>query len=229
MTGTLEREADLRWTALAGALFAVSFLAGMLLLANFPLQLSFPDHVWTAWYEDGGNRARQLVGACLVVISSLAFVAFVAGFVSATKGAEQRGFSALLAQGSAVLFAAMAMAGGLTLAAVSAVVTFGPDASGTPDPEIMRFLDQAGAHGLIGLAGGWSAVVCVATLAMRARRSTLLPRWLSTAGGVSAVLLLASPAFGPLLVLPLWVLAATSVFWRRSEGAKSVSSADPAA
>lgn len=203
-----------RHTALGGGAFSALFVVGLVLLLSWPLQLGFPDQQWVAWYENGRNQVRQLVGLLLVVASSFAFVVFVAGFLHLTDDTDSRGPSSWVALAAAVLFAAMAMLGSMTLAAVSLVVAFGPDISATPDADVMRFLTQAGTHGLLGLGGGWSAAVCLAALSVRARRSGVLPQRLVTAGFVAAVLLLAGPAFVPLVVLALWVAAAAIVLRR---------------
>ena len=55
----------------------------------------------------------------------------------------------------------------------------------------------------------------LATISIAALRSRVLPRWLCIAGEAAAVILLFSVLFLPMVVLPLWVVAASVVLLSR--------------
>ena len=99
-----------------------------------------------------------------------------------------------------VTLAIAALVGG----AMSAGVTFAPDFE-PPGAELIRSLDQL-SIGIMLIGTGWSMAVTVALASWAARRSEMLPTWLSTAGLVIAALLLLSPMFLPFILVPLWAL-----------------------
>jgi hypothetical protein len=75
------------------------------------------------------------------------------------------------------------------------------------------------------VAGALSAGLFIGIAAYEARKSGILPGWLTVAGYVVAVLQLAGALFLPFALFPLWVLIASIVLVRR--GGKVVELGEP--
>jgi hypothetical protein len=203
-----------RWGAIAGIVFVVLLVAGILLSGQTP-EYDASDREWVEWFEDDGNTNRQVVSMFLLVASGFALICFLAVLTRQLR-ASNRPELVNVAIGAGLVLAALTVVAGIALNQVSAAITFGGGDGDYPIPraDVLRQSEQFG-FGVALLGAGWSAVLLVGATSLAARGTDLLPRWLVTVGYVAAVLLVVSVFFIPFALLPLWVLAVSIVMLRR--------------
>jgi hypothetical protein len=211
--GGARRDMSDRWTMLTGIAFTVLFVLGMLVGSDSP-DPDAPDAEWTEWFSDGGNRGAQIFSLFMLVLAAVAFTVFITGFVRRLRWDPAANESAAnLALYAGLVMAAMIAVGGVAKNQISGAVEFGD--MPLPSAEVLRTAEQFG-FGVILVAGGLFAAAAVLAASIAARNTSVVPSWLVTAGLVAGVILLFSVLFVPMIVLPLWVLAAAISVGRRS-------------
>jgi hypothetical protein len=209
----VETDADeARWSraaAIAGLVWVVLFVASFFIGGETP-DYDDPNREWVEWFDDSGHRASQVTAAFVAVAAALVFVMFLAGLVRRLRRLSPGEVLPTIVLGAGLVFVALSIASHITVAQVSAAITFsgGPDEYPIPSAGVLRQAEQLGI-GLGLLGGGWAAAVFVFTASLMARGTAAFPPWLTIAGLVVGILLLLSVFFTPLVLLPLWVLAAS--------------------
>ena len=200
------------WTPAAGALAAVTFVVGLLFIADSPDD-NDTDAQILAWYGDHGHRVGIVVGAFLLAFCGLFFLWFAGGLRQRLRAAEGPGGRLThIAFGGAVVFVAMLWIGAAALAAVPA----GQELGNLPPlqtADIARYLGSVG-FGSILLFGAFGAIALIDAVSIVIRRTGILPMWLAYLGFVAAVVLLFAVVFIPIVALPIWVLATSVVLFR---------------
>jgi len=187
-----------------GIAFVVLFVAGFMV---FPTPSDSKDTVkWERWWADSGHRAGAIIGAYLMVFGLLAFVWFMWGL---NQRLRDRG-GMMITFGT--VFVALAMTSALVRAAIPGGKQFGD--MPVPSGDLSRQFDNIG-FGVLLVAGALTVGAFIATASYLARRDAILPRWLTMAGYVVAVLQLAAAFFFPFILFPLWVLVVSIVLVRR--------------
>ena len=202
-----------------GIAFAVLFVAGFLV---FPTPSDEKDSAkWARWWTDSGHRTGAVIGAYLMVFALLAFVWFMWDL---NRRLRDRG-------GMMITFGTVFVTLGLVSALVRAAIPGGKLFGSTPIPpgaELARQFDNIGFAVLL-VAGALAAGAFTAAASYLAQRAEILPRWLTIAGYVVAVLMLAAGFFLPFVLFPLWVLVASIVLVRRTGRTGSGVSVAPSA
>ena len=192
------------WAMVSGVLFAVLFVAGMILGRDTPAG-DAPDEEWLQWFDDSGNRWQQIIGAMSLALAAMALVVFIAHLVHHLDTGRHAGAVATrVAHGAGLVLAAAIAIGGIGMNYVGAGIEIGE--LPVPAPDVARIAEHLG-FGVMLIVGGLFAALMVGAVSLAARGTGALPGWLVTAGMVVAVLLLASVMFIPMALLPLWVLA----------------------
>ena len=191
-----------RAAAAAGIAFALLTATSLILL-----RLSTPANPGSAgqWLSDSGRRQAVSVALNLVPFAGIAFLWFI-GVVRDRIGGREDRFFATVFLGSGLLFIAMffaaaALAGGLLGAANSHV-------SGAPGSDTLA-LGRGATSILLNVYSMRMAAVFTLTTVTIGRRTGIIPRWLSGAGLVTAVVLLVAVSFSSWveLLFPAWILA----------------------
>lgn len=199
---------------LAGIAFAVLFLVGIMTRGTTP-EYTESAESFASFFGDSGNRIQMIVGSYLMILAGLAFLWLLVNAYSRVRDAAASSSRLSLAMlTSGTLFVGLLLVAAIAMAAVPGSMSFG----GAPYPgaEFAIQMEQLG-FALLLLPGMLAAAICVASLSIAARNAKLLPSWLTTAGLVSAVILLFSPLFLPAVVLPLWILVVGIVSLRRQQ------------
>lgn len=208
---------EARWgraAAIAGVLYVVLFVAGILVSGTTP-DYDDPDREWVQWFEDGGHRAQQVIGAFLAVGAAFVFLVFLGGVWRRLRRLHPDAqLLPTIALGAGLVFVALSVASHIAFTSVSAAITFTGEDFPVPNADVLRTMEQFGI-GLGLLGGGWAAAVFVFTVGLAARGSAALPQWLAIAGLVVGVILLLTVFFLPLVLLMLWVLAVSVAMLRR--------------
>jgi hypothetical protein len=194
-----------RATAWSGILGAVLFTAGIFMVSNAPGGGSTNKvKDFTDFYNDSGKRATVLIGAYVLVFACLVLIVF---FTALHSRIRVHGESLTAASGyKAGLFGLTAIGiSGALLGAPAAVQTFGDN----------KFVGVLTAHAFAeaGFAtmlipGMLGVALAVFTLSLAGRRTGSIQGWLGIMGMVVAVLLLAALFFLPMVLFPIWLLAA---------------------
>ncbi len=197
-----------RFGLLAGALAAALWTAGVFLLegAGNPADPASGAPI-AEFYRD--DRVAILISATLHGLGGVLFLWFVASLRSALEAA-----------GAPRWLATAMLVGGTAGGAMMLLLTGGQSTGATTDSELLT-PDTATvfwrlAHGVF-VAAELALAVFLGALAILALRGVLLPRWLGWFGLVIAILLLIPPIgwAALLFLLPLWLIIASVVLWRR--------------
>lgn len=202
-----------RWAPLGGIIFIVLMVVGVGLLGDHP-DPDAPDDEITKYLGDSGNLQRNIIGAYAWVLAGIGFLLFLTHLRSVLRSAEGgTGTLSNLGFGAGLIFTALLMASGATIAGVAAAVEFrdAPDI----DPDFMRVLPQMG-YGMLLLGGGFAAIVLVLTTSVIGLQTGVFPQWLSWLGILAAIVLIFAIIFLPMIALLIWVLAVSIVLLMRS-------------
>lgn len=219
---------QLRRAMVAGIAFVVLFVVGVILnFTNTPETKSSETSAavaqkWVSYLSSSGHRTSLLVSGYLLILAGLAFVWFTIGLRAwlAPDASIGRLFSSLGVLGAGAM-AAAAMAG----TAVAGGVAFGNE----PVPQsgdTIRIVMGMTYPFLVVVFGLTSALLIVA-IAVTAKRSGALPRWLTYAGWLAVLGCLAG-VFGPPFLLPIvWYLVLSIVGFTRASPTSAVAGAPP--
>lgn len=195
-----------RIAAVSGLVFAVLFVAALVLLHRAP-SLSAPDSDYAAFYAGGGDVVFVAVGLYLVPLSGIAFLWHMTAMralldtLTPAPSAMAHGLHLL----SGVLFVAMVFAGTAAAGAIALAVYL--DQAPVADPGVARTLAAVG-YGLVFVfavrAGGMFAITTTTLL----RAGGVLSRPVTWIGYLLAGFLLLTATTNPAaaLVFPAWVL-----------------------
>ena len=203
-----------RWAPLGGIIFIVLLVIGVGLLGDHP-DPDAPEQEITDYLGDSGNHTRNIIGAYLWVLAGVGFLWFLTQLRSVLRSAEGgSGTLSNLGFGAGLIFTALLMTSGATIAAVAGAVEFrdAPDI----DPGFVRVLPQMG-YAMLLLGGGFSAIVLVLTTSVISLQTAVFPQWLAWLGVVAAIVLLFAIIFLPMVALLVWVLAVSIVLLMRRE------------
>jgi hypothetical protein len=195
-----------RRTALAAAIFVVTFVAGLFLVNNPDTDAS--PATFADFYAKSGNRLHLILAAVLLSASALAWIVTVNGL------RERLGdcVASRVATTAAAATAALIGVAGTMLAIIPAAMVFG--SAPAPGVDLARFLPQAG-YAALTLFAMPTAALTVTAIGIGALRTGALPRWLAYLGFAASVVLLASLEFFPMLLFVVWVIATAVVLARR--------------
>jgi hypothetical protein len=195
-----------RRTALAAAIFVVTFVAGLFLVNNPDTNSS--AGTFARFYAQSGNRVHLVLAAVLLSASAIAWIVTVNGLRERLgDGAATR-----IATTAAAATAALIGVAGTMLAAIPAAMAFG--SAPAPGTDMARFLPQAG-YAALTLFAMPTAALTVTAVCIAALRTGALPRWLAYFGFVASLALLGSLEFIPMLLFVIWVVATAVVLARR--------------
>jgi hypothetical protein len=202
-----------RWGGpIAGLLFSVLLVGGVLLMNSSTPADDDPDDEFVQFYDDSGNRVEQIVAAYILAGAGLAFLWFLNHLRQRLTLAAGTDWLAGLMAGSGVVFVALLYAAATAWVIISGSMEFGSTEIDQIDPSLMRLLPQLG-FGLLLIFGALSAAACIGAASWAILRTGTLPAWLGWLGVVAAIALLFAVIFLPLIALPIWVLAASVALW----------------
>src|SRR5689334_23379738 len=204
-----------KWGALAGILFGVLLVAGLLLATNTP-DTSESDARIIDWYNDSGNQAMAVIGAYLMVLGSLCALVFVTvglgpRLQAASRNETDRALASLLLP-VGIAMALCLMLGVMAVVAPAAQAMF----DGIPvDPGVARFLPSVG-YGSIMVAGALSGSALMAITSIHALRTGSLPTWFGWLGILRAPVVLGAIVCLPMAALPIWAVVGGVVLMMKS-------------
>jgi hypothetical protein len=206
------RPAVPRSAAGAGVVFAVLYVVVFQFLWDL-IEEGYTDHEVQALFADPGYRQRLFVGAFLVAVAGTALLWFLAALLGALRRADPDGDApAVTAFAAGCIYVALLFVSATLFTGYAAGILVG-ELSAPVDVALARVLNNLG-FTLLLIDGLFAAAVVVLITSLLARRTSLLPRWLTRAGLVVSPLLLLGAAYVPQFLVPLWVLAVSAVLLR---------------
>jgi hypothetical protein len=211
-TSTVAKDRGLRWGGIGGIVFAVAFVVGVLMMTDTP-EGDESNREWIGYYADSGNRTQILIGAIVLAVGTIGFLAFVSSLRERIRGSEAQEWLGTLMLMSSVAFVTLLGVFGTSLGAVAAAVEFG-DAPVPRSADIPRIVESIGFGALL-LFGMAAAGLLMVTVSAAGARTALLPRWLVVTGYIAGVIVIVGGLFFiPMALLVLWVLAVSIVMLR---------------
>ena len=194
-----------RWAPAAGSLFAVLFVAAVIISAGLDVGYELPEITQNFASEDYQSTAGFVF--ILILLGALCFLWFLAD-LTATMRSLSRGMFASLVPTAGVVFITALVAASATLFAP--LFNIGHSVLEGADPKTTATayaLLNGIALGLLGLAGIAGALLMSAAATV-AHRSGLLARWAEVLIVVGAVIAAIGTwmFFFPILLVVLWVL-----------------------
>lgn len=191
-----------RAAAAAGIIFAVLLICAFVLL-----KVSAPADPAAAgsWLTDSARRAAVTAGLNLVPFAGIAFLWFIGVIRDRIGGREDR-FFATVFLGSGLLFTGMLFVAAAVAAGLIAAATSRPPS--LPGPGVLA-LGRGSTSILLNVYCMRMAAVFTISTVTIARRTGIMPRWLSASGLVTAVVLLFGVGISDWveLLFPAWILA----------------------
>lgn len=211
-----------RLAPLAGTVFALLLLAGMLLLDLDDLAGDTTRAAVISTYSDGGTEWRKEIGATLAGFAIFFRLVFLGRLRAAVRRAEggPGTFSSVAFAGGVVFAALIGVSVALDTAVVSTVGFF-ENYEVDADTPLMLVSLSNWTRGFATVGGG----VLVGASSVVALNTRLFPRWLAVGGLAIAVISFfgeTTAVFGfPILLILLWVLAASVLLMRRDRADES--------
>jgi hypothetical protein len=194
------------WIVPASAIaFALLFVAGALTAeAVGSTEGKTADQIVKSFHD---SKGLVMVSVWVLMLAGLAFVPLAWG---ATRRVSA-GLSALgehVARTSSLLFVGLVFVG--AAAGGSLAVTGVTDSEKSPPADLIRFFPPF-LDPLILIGGGLAAGVFLAVISRAGQRASAVPTWFSVLGYVAAVAMLGGIFAAPIMLLPVWALAAAFV------------------
>ena len=199
-----------RWEPYAGLVYVVCFVASVA-VSNPPAD-NASNRTWIANYTGHSEQFRHLATGLLLLLAGLALMTFLVALWRRIAAAHPAELLSRLPVAAAAAAAAAMGAGGMVMGYISGGELFG--SYPLPSVDLLRMSNDLG-FALAGIAGAWSAAVAVATLSVQGHAAGVFGARMRVAGIVTAVVLIGSPLFVPIIALLAWVLTATIMWIRR--------------
>lgn len=203
-----------RLLAIAGIIFAIAFVAGMLLVGA--IDSSESDAALLKDTNDSGTQMSIIIGAYVLAVGGVMLLCFAArlrSYLGTAEGGSQT--LARLANAGAIACAALIMGGALLVASVAGSLVFG----GNPDvtnADVARFVPGAG-FGIVLVAGMFSAIVMILSNSILILRTRALPTWYGWLGVVASIACVFGAFFIPAIGLAIWALVGGILMLGRTE------------
>jgi hypothetical protein len=210
--------AFLRWAGLAGIVYVVLFVVGLIVLLHGLPDSSAPPAEVIRYYRDGGNRDHIHIGFLLILVG----VFFLVWFVGALREVVRR----LAGDG---LLTAVTTVGGAVYAATTlvafsldeAIYTMSDDTyNHAVYPGLIHAANDAGY--VIHSAGGVGLGAMIVAVSLAALGARALPAWLGWLSVLAGVVVVFSIFFFPWFVIALWLVVASVLVTRASMRAEPV-------
>lgn len=198
-----------RWEPYAGIAYVVFFAAST--MVSSPPADNASDAKWIAAYASHSKQVGHLLTAFLLLLAGLALMTFLVALWRRIADASSSEPSRLPLAAAAAA-AALIGAGGIVMGYISGgeLLRSYP----LPSVEMLRMSNDLG-FALAGVGGSWAAGVAVATLSIQGKAAGIFGPRMRAAGIATAVALLVSILFVPIIALLAWVLVAAIMWIRR--------------
>ena len=203
-----------RWAALGGIGYVVLFIVGVILTDSGAPDFDAPPAKVIKYYGDSGNRDQIAIGWILIVIAVFFFLWFLGALRQLLHRIDAEGLLTTLATVGGAVYASLTLAGaGLQ----AGVLTMSDD---TYRHQVYPGIIHAArdASYIIHVSGGAGAAALIIAASLGLLRARMLPGWAAVLGVIIGVLQLVSVFFIPLILLALWIVAASILLFMTASG-----------
>ena len=204
------------WAAVAGIAFGPLLVLGSVIEPSSPYEA--PLQEWVDWATDRGNGQKSLISVYFFVLASLAFVVFAGGLARRMRTVRDSGsLASIHVYGFGLMVAVLLAASAVVLntGPIAYLFESGDGLGAIPDPTDIAFFEQIHSIGYllltVAMALALAAFVAIASVSLR----DTMPKWFTIFSYATAVILLASATFLPIVLMPIWPLIAGIVLLRR--------------
>jgi hypothetical protein len=201
--------------AIAAIAFATTFFVNMV-LTDAP-DMYTADSATLVFYRDAGLQLKGILAAYAAVAAAFCFIAMVVSAVRLLDRSGQR-FAAITAALGGGSFVAVYLVGAALFVAPTFTLVFNNESGPIPLTDDFALFARAA----VGLGDvfllficGFAAAVFVAAFSFGGRRAGFLPRWLSSFGVVTVIMLVSPLIFFSLLFLVAWAVTIGTYLVRR--------------
>ena len=200
----------LRWAGLAGLVYVVLFVVGLIvLLKGLPDASAPPDEV-RRYYSDGGNRNHIHVGWLLILIGVFFFVWFVGALREVVRRLAGDGQLTTVTTVGGAVYAATTLVG---FSLDEAIYTMSDDTyKHTVYPGLIHAANDAGYT--IHSAGGAALGAMIVAVSLAALGARAIPAWLGWLSFVAGLVVIFSIFFFPWFVIAIWLVVASVLVTR---------------
>jgi hypothetical protein len=202
----LPRKSVRRWEPYAGIAYVIFFAASV--MVSGPPADTASDQKWIANYTGHSEQAHHLATAFLLLLAGLALMTFLVALWRRIAEADPTSLPSRLPIAAAGAAAALMGAGGMVMGYISGGELLGQYP--LPGADLLRMSNALG-FALAGVAGSWAAAVAVAALSVQGHAAGLFGAKMRAAGIITALVLVLSILFAPILALLAWVIAAAII------------------
>ena len=193
-----------RWPFIAGALFAVLYVAGLFMDDGVPSSSS--DHELEAFWR-AGSHPELIVAGLITAVSAPILLWFAVSILGLLEAAGERTLG-LVALASGIVYAALTVVGAGMVSTIPVAMQF--EHVPAPSAEVARWL-PAVAYSMLIEFGLVLVVAFIVATSVAVLRSQALPRWIGYLGLVAAVLSIATATVAPMVVAMLWFVVTSVV------------------
>lgn len=195
-----------RWDkagAVAGIAFALLFFA-TLMIVKLPGGED-TNQVYADYFIEEDRFIEHTIVAYVIAAAGIAFLVLLSSLRNRmlARDAEANGLHTL-ALGSGLLFVGMLFLAGAAAYAVPASIEFGEETQFGADIARVPWVATT-ALLLYGMIAASASIAALSALMLRTRA---LPKWLAVFGFVAAFILLFGYVYMPMMILPVWTIAA---------------------
>ncbi len=201
-----------RWEPFAGVAYVVLFVASV--IVSSPPADDASDATWVANYTGHSEQARHLATGILLLLAGIALMTFLVALWRRIAEAEPTASPSPLPIAAAAAATACMGAGGMVMGYISGGEILGHYP--LPSVDLLRMSNDLG-FALAGIAAAWSAAVAVVSLSVQGHAAGVFGTRMRAAGVVTALVLILSPLFIPIVALLGWVLI-VAITWIRRAG-----------
>lgn len=212
-----------RWEPYAGVAYVVFFLGSV--VVSGPPADNASNEKWIANYTGHARQVGHLATGVLLALAGLALMTFLVALWRRIADADPTASPSRLPIAAAAAVAALMGAGGQVMAYISGGEIIGHYP--LPNVDMLRMSNDLG-FALAGVGGSWAAAVAVATLSVQGHTAGVFGRRTRAFGVVTAIVLILSPLFFPVVVLLAWTLTVAITWIRRSGQHPSIAERQPA-
>jgi hypothetical protein len=199
-----------RWAPLGGLAYVVLFIGGAILAGAGQPDGDAPPAKVIKYYGDSGHRDKIALGWLIVVIAVFFFLWFLSALRQFVRRIDGEGLLTTLATVGGAVYAALTLAG---MGLQTAILTMSDDTyRHQVFPGLIHAAQDSGY--IMHVSGGAGAAAFIIAASIAFRRAALVPGWAAVIGVIIGVLQLGSVAFFPLILLALWLIAASVLLYR---------------
>ena len=195
----------LRWAPLAGIVYVVLFVVGIILVAGGRPAADAPPSKVIPYYQHGSHRDRVHLGTFLILIGVFFLIWFVGALRELVRSYAGEGILATVTGIGGAVYAALTLAG---VAVEEGIYTMSDDTyRHEVYPGVIHAANDVGY--MLHSAGGVGVGAMIVAVSLAALRARALPAWVGWLSVLAGIVSIFAFAFIPWFVIAVWLVVAS--------------------